>query len=95
MSAEIIEFAAAKSGKRVFVFHEACPVCAIMVKPFVVAGRATNRFRCDGTGSYMEVHEPYHWKSGDHDVEMGPVKPGYDIPPAIERTVAISVPDVS
>jgi hypothetical protein len=85
MSAEIIEFAADKSGKRVFVFYEGCPVCGLMVKPFIVFGRATNRFRCDGTGSHMETHEPIHWKSGDHDVENEIVKPGYTIVAEITR----------
>jgi hypothetical protein len=94
MSAEIIQFAEAKSGKRVFAFHEACPVCNVMVKPFVVAGRATDRFRCEGAGSYIGAHEPYHWIAGDHDVEWGSFKPGYDIPTAIKkRTLAQSAPD--
>lgn len=95
MSAEIVEFSAAKSGKRVFVLHEACPVCDLMVKPFVVAGRVTNRFRCCGTGSHMQAHEPYHWKAGDNDIELRPVKAGYDIPAEITRTVAGLGPDAS
>jgi hypothetical protein len=95
MSAEIIEFAAAKSGKRRFVFREACPVCQMMVAPYIVAGRVTDRFRCDGRDSHSGVHDPYHWKSGDHDVSFGNINPGYDIPPAIKRSRLNLVPDVS
>ena len=93
MSAEIIELAVGKSGKRPFAFREACPVCDMMVGPFIIAGRATGRFRCDGEGSNRGEHEPYHWKSGDHDVDFGVGKPGYDIPHAIKRTSIGIVPD--
>lgn len=95
MSANIIEFASGKLGKRPFVFREACPVCDMMVAPFIVAGRATNRFRCVGAGSDRGAHEPRHWTSGDHDVELGIIKPGYDIPPSIKRNSANLVPDAS
>ena len=95
MNANIIEFAAGKSGKRPFVFREACPVCDVMVAPFIVIGRATDRFRCDGAGSHHGTHEPRHWKSGDHDVELGIIKSGYDIPPAIKRNSSSLVPDAS
>jgi hypothetical protein len=95
MSAAIIQIADSKAGKRVFVFREACPVCGVMVKPFVIAGRASNRFRCDSVGSPVGEHAPHHWKAGENDLQFDEIKPGYDIPTGIVRIPITRTPDAS
>lgn len=57
----VTSIATYRAMHRTFTFCEECPRCRRLVEPFVVCGKSTERYMCEGSIDEDDYHAPVHW----------------------------------